>query len=151
MDFKLEPQTGLLLILSMPSGADIDLDSISAGKTPLCLHDVAFGQHRLTASAPWQSARVITVTVADQVPQKIEINLISDSARILVETAPTGAVVTLDGATIGNTPQDLPAIASGKHTIELALPGYSPFRNEFSVQAGDQRTIKTTLAPLPAN
>jgi len=69
----------------------------------------------------------------------------------MVETAPAGAVITLDGATIGKTPQNLPTIASGKHTIELALPGYSPFQKEFSVQAGDQRTIKTTLAPFPAN
>ena len=149
VDLKLEPLTGLLLILSTPSGADIDLDGVSAGKTPLYLHDAAFDQHRLTASAPGHLPRVITLTVADQVPQKIEINLISDSARILVETMPTGAAITLDGATIGKTPQNLPTIASGKHTIELALPGYSPFQKEFSVQAGDQRTIKTTLAPLP--
>ncbi|MCG2660169.1 MAG: PEGA domain-containing protein, partial [Kiritimatiellae bacterium] len=149
VDLKLEPLTGLLLILSTPARTDIDMDGVSAGKTPLYLHDAPFGQHRITASAPGHLPRVITVTVADQVPQKIEINLISDSARILVETAPTGAVITLDGSTIGKTPQDLLAIASGKHTIELALPGYFPFQKEFSVQAGDQRTIKTTLAPLP--
>ncbi|MFH1968742.1 MAG: PEGA domain-containing protein [Verrucomicrobiota bacterium] len=149
VDLKLEPQTGLLLILSTPSGTDIDLDGVSAGKTPLYLHDALFGQHRITASAPGHLPRVITLTVADQVPQKIELNLISDSARIMVETAPTGAVITLDGATIGKTPQDLSAIASGKHTIELALPGYSPFQKEFSVQAGDQCTIKTALTPLP--
>ena len=110
VDLKLEPQTGLLLILSTPSGADIDLDGVSAGKTPLYLHDAPFGQHRITASAPGHLPRVITVTVADQVPQKIEINLTSDSARIMVETAPTGAVIMLDGATIGKTPQDLSAI-----------------------------------------
>ncbi|MFH1477516.1 MAG: PEGA domain-containing protein [Verrucomicrobiota bacterium] len=149
VDLKLEPQTGLLLILSTPSGAEIDLDGVNVGKTPLYLHDAPFGQHRLTASVPGHLPRVITLTVADQIPQKIEINLTSDSARIMVETVPTGAVITLDGATIGTTPQYLPAIASGKHTIELALPGYSPFQKEFSVQAGDQHAIKTTLAPLP--
>ncbi|MDP2989433.1 MAG: PEGA domain-containing protein, partial [Kiritimatiellota bacterium] len=148
VDFKLEPQAGLLLILSTPGGADIDLDGVSAGKTPMYLHDAPFGQHRITASMPGHLPRVITMNVADQVPQKIEINLMSDSARLLVETAPTGAVITLDGATIGKTPQDLRAIASGKHTIELALPGFSPFQKEFSVQVGEQRTIKTTLAPL---
>jgi len=73
VDLKLEPLTGLLLILSTPSGADIDLNGVSAGKTPLYLHDAAFDQHRLTASAPGHLPRVITLTVADQVPQKIEI------------------------------------------------------------------------------
>ncbi|MDD5678096.1 MAG: PEGA domain-containing protein [Kiritimatiellae bacterium] len=149
VDFKLEPLTGLLLILSEPSAADIDLDGVSAGKTPLCLHDVALGQHRLTASAHGHMPRVITVNVADRRPQKIEINLASDSARLIVETTPAGAAITLDGAVIGKTPQDLPAIISGKHVIELALPGHTPFRNEFSVQAGDQRTITTKLTPLP--
>jgi len=149
VDLKLEPLTGLLLILSKPSGADIDLDGVSAGKTPLCLHDAAFGQHRITASAPGNLPRVITVTVADRIPQKIEINLMSDSARLMIETAPTGAVITLDGAVIGKTPQVLPAIATGKHAITLALTGHTPFRNEFSLQVGEQRTIKTTLAPLP--
>lgn len=149
VDLKLEPLTGLLLIQSKPSGVDVDMDGVSVGKAPLCLHDAAFGQHRITASAPGHLPRVVTVTVADRIPQKIEINLTSDSARLMVETAPTGAVITLDGATIGKTPQDLPVIASGKHAIELALPGYTPFRNEFSLKAGEQRTIKTTLAPLP--
>ncbi len=149
VDLKLEPQTGLLLILSKPSLAYIDMDGISVGKTPLFLHDTAFGQHRISASAPGYLSRIITVNVADQVPQKIEINLVSDSARIMVETAPTGAVITLDGANIGKTPQSLSAIASGKHTIELSLPGYSSFKKDFSVQAGDQQTIKTTMSPLP--
>ncbi|MFA7332743.1 MAG: PEGA domain-containing protein [Kiritimatiellia bacterium] len=149
VDLKLEPLTGLLLILSKPAGADIDMDGVSVGKTPLCLHDAAFGRHRITISAPGHLPRIVTVDVADQVPQKIEINLMSDSARLMVETAPTGAVVTLDGAVIGKTPQDLTAIASGKHTVELVLPGYSPFKKELSVQAGEQHTIKTTLAPLP--
>jgi len=149
VDLKMERQTGLLLILSAPAGADVDLDNVSAGKTPLYLHDAPFGQHRLTASAPGYLPRVITVNVADRIPQKVELTLISDSARLTVETVPAGAVITLDGAVIGKTPQEIPAIASGKHTIELNVPGYSPFQNEFSVQVGEQRKIRTTLAPLP--
>jgi hypothetical protein len=149
IDMPLEPLTGLLLILSVPSGADIELDGVSVGQTPLHLHDVSLGQHKITAGAPGHLPRVISFAVADQEPRKIEINLLSDSARIQVETAPIGATIKLDGAAVGKTPLSLPAVTSGKHTLELVLPGYSPFRQEFRVQAGDTHVVKTTLAPLP--
>jgi len=70
VDSKLEPLTGLLLILSTPSGADIDLDGVSIGKTPLYLHNAPFGQHRITAGLPGHLPRIITVNVADRTPQK---------------------------------------------------------------------------------
>ncbi len=149
VDFKLEPINGLLLILSRPPGADVSIDNVSMGKTPIFLHDTALGPHRITVSTPGHLPRIINVNVADRTPQKIEINLTSDSARLMIDTAPAGAAITLDGAIIGKTPHDLSTIASGKHTIELALPGHSVFKKEFTVKAGDQHTIKTTLKPLP--
>ena len=149
MDFKLEPINGLLLIISKPSGADISMDNVSMGKTPIFLHDTSLGPHRITVSTPGHLPRLINVNVADRAPQKIEINLTSDSARLMIETLPAGAAITLDGAIIGKTPHDLSAIASGKHAIELTLPGHLPFKKEFTVKAGDQQSIKTTLKPLP--
>lgn len=148
-EFKLEALTGLLLITSKPSDADIVMDEASVGKAPLYLHDASFGQHRIAARAPGYLSRIVNVTVSDRIPQKIEINLTSDSAQLQVTSTPTGAVITIDSAAAGKTPQNFQAITSGKHSIEISLPGYIPYRGEINAQAGEMRAINPILTPLP--
>ncbi len=149
LDLRLEPQTAMLLIHTRPPGADLDLNGASIGKSPLLLRECPLGQHQLTARVAGHLPRMVNVSVADPVPQKIEIPLTSDSARIRIASAPPGAVVALDGSVIGKTPLDLPALISGKHILEMTLAGHAPYRSEFSVQAGEQRDINTMLVPLP--
>ncbi len=149
VDLRLNPRTAMLMIHSQPTGSDIELDDASVGKTPLLLRECALGPHRLTARLVGHIPRVINVSVADETPQKVEISLTSDSARLAIASTPPGAAATLDGALIGKTPLDLPAVASGAHVLELALAGHSPYHADFSVQAGETRQVKADLAPLP--
>ncbi|MCA9608415.1 MAG: PEGA domain-containing protein, partial [Myxococcales bacterium] len=68
------------------------------------------------------------------------------SARIA--TAPSGARVTIDGASVaGTTPVSVAALAPGRHAIRLELAGYEPLEATFDLEEGDTSRLSYDLRP----
>ena len=149
-EIKLAPIQGLLLVHSVPAGAEVQIDGANRGRTPVLVRDILTGKHRITVFLPGFVPQVRDIDVAGRVPQKVEVNLTSNMGQISVASAPAGALVTLDGTPSGATPCEIPSVAPGKHVIEIALQGHASARTEVDVQAGQKRAVKITLAPLPA-
>lgn len=71
-----------------------------------------------------------------------------------VRTDPPGAEVTLDGKSVGRTPLQLHEVATGTHTVTLALDGYDWVVRTFTVQGGLVHELDVQLhrrAPPPAS
>ena len=151
VEIKMEPIHGLLLIHSRPDGADVEINNVTYGKTPLLITDCPLGQHKMKISAPGYLPKVIKLSVSDQTPQKIDVPLTTDSARVLVESIPQGAQVTIDSASYGNTPCTIPALPTGKHRLTINLKGYSSYSETFTIRAGDSRKISPRLISLPGS
>lgn len=149
LDLKLEPLRGLLLIHSKPSGAEVEVEKTNYGKTPLLIPDFPLGPCRLTLRAQNCLPKTVEVNLSDRTPKLLEINLQSDSAKLTFESEPAGAQVTIDGAAIGRTPCEAGRLASGKHRLEINLPGYAPYQEELTVQPGEERTFPVKLTALP--
>ncbi len=151
VELKLEPLRGLLLVHSRPEGADVEMNNVNYGKTPLLLPNFPLGRHQFRFSAPGYLPKVQEVEVPDRTPVLAMARLDSDAARLSVESKPPGAQVILNGAELGQTPCRQPRLAAGKHVLELALAGYNPYREEFSVKAGVEHKVNVTLTPLPGS
>ncbi len=151
IDIKLEPLTGIALIHSTPAGADVELNDSNYGKTPLLLSQVSLGEHRLRISAPGHLPKTMNLMIADRIPQHINATLVSDSARVLIRSVPPAASVIVGGVARGTTPYTMESVPSGIHPFSLALKGYQPYSDEFTVRAGDKRNIDVTLTPLPGS
>lgn len=149
VDLKLEPLRGLVLIYSNPQGADVEIDDAHYGKTPLLVPDFPLGQHRIKLSASDHMPKIVEVTVADRTPQQVNVNLQSDSARLIFESKPAGAQVTINGTVIGNTPCNAPRLSAGKHRVEITAKGYAAYQDELTTQSGEERTVSVTLKALP--
>lgn len=149
VELKLEPLKGLVLIHSVPPGADVELDGANIGKTPLLAHEFPPGQRRLQISMPGYMSKSVNLNVEDRTPVKVDVLLTSDSAELFVESSPTGAVVTMDNALVGTTPLTLTKAKTGKHVLELVLKGHLNVRHEIALQAGEKQKISSTLKPLP--
>lgn len=149
VEIKLEPVYGLVLVQSRPAGADMEVDDAHRGKTPLLVHDFPLGRHRVKVSALGYLPKNFDVTVNDRTPQRLDATLISDSARLVITSTPAGARVVLDKTDIGVTPLEVPKVSSGAHTVDIILKGYSLYRDEFPVQAGEIRNLAVRLTPLP--
>jgi hypothetical protein len=69
-------------------------------------------------------------------------------ARFIIQSRPSGAVVTMDGKPMGTTPLDA-ELASGGHHVELTRSGYDPASRSFTVVSGVDETLSMELVALP--
>lgn len=150
--------TGALYIISTPSNANIYVDGAYKGQTPATVGNLASGTHivevdhagyydwKSTVDVPAGGTRTISATL-NPMPS-------STVGWIYVSSSPGGAAVTLDGASVGQTPYSgslkLNNIATGEHTITLSLAGYSPYSARTSVSPNTVSEVSAILQPISA-
>jgi hypothetical protein len=149
VEFTLEPIKGLILVHSQPSGAEVEIDGASIGKTPFFCHEVLPGERRLQVSMPGYMSKTINLNIEDRTPVKVDVTLSSDSAELTVESTPSGASVNMDGSVAGTTPLTLPNVKSGNHVLELSLKGHNNNRHEITLQTGEKQKVSSVLKALP--
>jgi hypothetical protein len=150
VEMALEPLLGLVLVQSEPAGADIRIDGADRGKTPLLLTDVRVGKHRMQFASPGFLTKEVDLNIPDRVPLQVLETLTSDSAKLVLDSDPTGAKVTLNGVDKGTTPCTLERIPGGEATLQLALTGYEPYEQALKLAAGQTEQVKAVLKPIPA-
>lgn len=151
LDLKLEPITGLVLIHSTPPDADIAVNGAHRGRTPLLLTDLTIGRHRASASRPGYIPMEVDIIVEDRTPQKIALELRSDSANLRFDSEPQGAMVYINGILRGTTPCRVERVSSGESEVEIRLEGHQPFRQRLQLRAGEEIAIREQLDPLPGS
>jgi hypothetical protein len=151
VEIKLEPIQGLILVRSKPEGVEIQVEGAARGKTPLLLTDLPIGKYRLSAESTGFVSKSIEVTVEDRTPQLVTLDLTSDSAKLVVNSTPTGATVVVNGLTKGVTPYTTDRLPAGENTVSMTLDGHMPVVRKVMLQAGDEQRIDAVLDPLPAS
>jgi len=148
-DITLEEITGLLLVRSRPSGAEVTIDGAYRGKTPFFITDCALGEHRVQFTAPGYKPKETVVTVSDRTPRLVELSLASDSGRIRFVSQPPGAAVFVNAARRGVTPMTLDRVPGGDNTVRLSLDGYEPHTEKVNVVPGNTYDVHVQLKPRP--
>ena len=146
---RMERVEGLLQIVTQPEGARVFLDDAYRGQAPLFLNDVPAGEHRFSFEAPGYLSKHVDVRISDRTPRRVRADLIPDAGSLQVRSTPSGATVLLNGVERGETPLTIADAPSGENRIEIRMPGYQPFRDQFSLRAQEVREISATLAPSP--
>jgi len=150
LELQLEPVVGLILVHTAPKGAEVQLNGADRGKTPLLLSDVPVGKHRVQLSIPGYQPKTIDLTVKDRTPQKIDVSMTSDSAKLTLGSDPTGAGVILNGIDKGKTPCTLDRIPAGDSKLEISMTGFEPYVQTLKLAAGQQETLTAVLKPIPS-
>ena len=127
---------GLVTLTTEPEiGAEVLVDGVSIGKTPLVDAEITPGMHQLELSAERYLAAARELDVAGGGErQALAVTLTPDWAIVSLNTAPAGATVLVDGAEAGVTPAAL-EIMSGEHDIEVRLAGYNAWTSKVLVEA----------------
>ena len=144
---------GALYIRSDPTNADVILDGVYKGRTPITLNSIAAGTHILqldhagyydwksTVDVPPGGTRTITGTL-NPIPA-------SNVGWIYISSSPGGASVTLDGSSAGQTPFSgslkLAAVSVGEHTVAVTLSGYQPFTTTTTVHPNTVSEVSPIL------
>jgi hypothetical protein len=154
------------VVRSNPSGARVEVNGRSRGRTPLTLGDLALGALTVRVSrdgfAP--ERRLVTLT-ASRPSQVIDVPLAKAAAAtpappkpaapvkgagefvgsVFVETRPVGARVFIDGREVGTSPVDVPGVAAGSHVVRLELKGYKRWSASVAVVAGERNRVAASL------
>ena len=151
IDISLENILGLALIKSIPSVANVRINNIDRGKTPLLVTDLPIGNYSMHISAPGYLKKDLELVLKDRIPVEVNAELLSDSAGITVKSDPSGASVIINGAVQGTTPCELPRLSEGECSVVVTLNGYAEYKQQIRLVAGKSEEFDITLNPLPAS
>ena len=147
---------GAVHVRSTPPAANIYLDGIFRGSTPMTIGSLATGEHTVLLRRSGYREYTGTVTVpaggtAEFAPTLTP--LTSSSGSIDVVSYPAGASVYLDDVYKGlTTPWDtlnIPSIPPGEHDLTLTLDGYHDYVTTVTVMSGRETNVIATLTDLP--
>jgi len=150
LEIPLERLTGLILVRSIPDGADLEINGAHRGKAPLLITDLAPGQYRIKASSAGYLSRDFEMEVVDRVPKAVLVSLVSDSAMLSIGSVPPGASVTINGLSKGVTPCKLDRLPVGENEVVVSLPEYGVYRARIKLQVNEEQKLDIPLKALPS-
>jgi PKD repeat protein len=159
-------QSGTLAITTDPAGANVFIDNVFKGVTPLTLTETPSGYHilRLTldgyddyiTSATVEPSKTVLVQAVlptggpgngtSTVPATpATTSLPRENGSVAVTSVPNGASVTLDDQYEGTTPVIIVDVLPGNHEISLMYPGYIPLNQSISVGSSQTTAVNADL------
>ncbi|HAC33213.1 MAG TPA: hypothetical protein DCF45_01710 [Gammaproteobacteria bacterium] len=102
------------------------------------------GRYQLEAELTGYRDGALLINVEPSLPSTVIVPLGNGFARLSVTSDPAGAVLKLDGETVGTTPVLL-EVDSVAHQVELELDGYQALSVPVSLLPGEQRSLSYQL------
>ncbi|HOI13018.1 MAG TPA: PEGA domain-containing protein [Methanoculleus sp.] len=159
VEFNLTPETGSIVVSSVPTNASIVLDGNATGLfSDTTLEEVPIGEHTITLLMPGYQNATRTVVVEEEECSILDVVLFpknttpadstSRNGSIAISSVPANASIFLDGNIAGaRTNTTLDAVAIGEHTVELRLPGYLNATRTVVVEEGECSILEAALSP----
>ena len=126
------PRPSRVDFTSRPDGVNVFVDGALRGVTPLTLFDVAPGRHRARFEAVGAAAACyepaddfFTAGEGSCISRHVELRAVK--GLLLLTSEPSGAAITLNRMSLGETPRLVTALdATGKYSIKFEKTGYQP-------------------------
>lgn len=150
LDIELVAATGLLLVESDPQGAEVIIAGVSKGTTPLLLTDLPLGEYEMEFRSPQLLPRTVDARLVDRSPVHVMADLMSNMARLEVDSVPAGAEVRIDGVLKGTTPAVIEDVMPGESDVRVSKQGYTPYVKRMTFEAMRPYKINPTLESLPS-
>ena len=144
--------------LSVPFDAQVFIDGVERGRTPLLITDVAAPRHRVEfrkrGYKPYLEEVIFELTRfrrAGGEAFEVKGDLQPIPVVLEVDSEPGSATVILDGDEEGSTPTVVQKIMPGEHILHVARDGYRSHKEKLLIQAGDSPSINVRLMELRAH
>ncbi|MBO8183446.1 MAG: PEGA domain-containing protein [Archaeoglobus sp.] len=144
--YAFRPNVGYLTVYSTPSGADVYVDNQYIGQTPIENYELPRGEHSLTIQMEGYQEYYTTVFIMPGETSIINANLGLETGILSVTSAPTGALVYINGEYKGKTPLNL-ELPPRTYTVKIAKQNYIDYTTTMTLQAGETREISVSLIP----
>jgi hypothetical protein len=137
---------GALSVVTQPAGAQVLIDGVRSGHTPLRIESIAPGRHTVTTIIGGVSTkRTVRVEVGKTAVVNIPAETVAGAGWVTIQS-PMRLEVTEAGRQLGTTDQGRIQLGPGRHAITLSnrTVGYSSVHT-VQVTAGDEAVL--TVAP----
>jgi len=140
---NLVERAGGLKITTNPPGAEVHLDDVYMGETPLPLEKKP-GKYRLTIRGKKYRELSEDIVIEDNITKNIHRDLDPVVVEFRIESEPSHAKVWLNGEDMGYTPVILNK-EPGNYTVRVTKPGYRNYVEEVRIQEGAFLQLKAVL------
>lgn len=152
------PETGSVMVTSVPLASPVSIDGVSRGSTPVTVA-LPPGPHRIEVGAgPQIRTQTVTVTAGGDAllhielpppPQPGVVAMPAGMGGLEITTDPAGARVSIDGAPRGVSPITATSLKPGPHTVTVSGPG-EPVTRTVTVNAGAVASIIISMTSTSA-
>jgi predicted transglutaminase-like cysteine proteinase len=145
------PDRGTVIIHSVPEGAELFVDGILRGNTPVVVDALYPGPHSvLLRKANYADYRDVVTSSSGMITNYTEyMVMLPQSGRLSVVSVPDGANVTLDGISFGTTPVPFTTVQAGTHTLVFTKEGYKEYTQQVVVHGGETVLSQADLNNIP--
>ncbi|RKX84648.1 MAG: hypothetical protein DRP58_06950, partial [Spirochaetes bacterium] len=136
---------GFISVASEPEGAEISLNGVLLGMSPLTTNGIKEGTYSLKIEK--NDYITVTKSILIAAGQTIEITekLIEIPGSISVDSDPSGSTVFLNSVKIGITPLNIPEIKTGEYEITIKKDKYIDIISTVLIEPGKLETIDINL------
>lgn len=120
-----QPMYGSLQVNSTPKGAQVMVDSIPQGETPVYLTEMLAKNHVVIIHKEGYQDHIDTIKIEENERSTVDVKL-SDILTATIKSHPEGATISIDGEPKGVTPYTA-EMSSGDYHIVLEYKGYDTF------------------------
>ncbi|HVY44358.1 MAG TPA: PEGA domain-containing protein [Minicystis sp.] len=129
---------------------DVVLDDVRVGATPW-EGTVSVGPHTVVLRGQGGvGTQPVRVPVRAETTTPLTLAAEELGASLLVQVAPPGATVALDGVTVGRGLWD-GRLRAGPHRVEVGAEGFLPARRDLTLATGERRTLSVELERDPSS
>lgn len=126
---------GTLSVSSSVDGADVYIDFVLAGKTPL-VKKMEAGTYNVRVTADDHDPWVMRVDLKAGQPSSLVAKLLPGGGTVEFLIEPAGSMVLLDGKPIGKTPIRVTAVVEGEHEWMVQAPLFEDHQGRFGFRKG---------------
>ena len=142
---KLILDSGVVNVTSSPAGAEVTVNGVVRGVTPVTVTDVAKGRATVTLKlAGYANAtRELSLRAGDE--QTLFIELEGNPGSLRLSAVPDTARLYVDGVAQGRGPVGLANLKPGDYVVRAELDGYGPVEKTVTVGNGQSVTEELRL------
>ena len=141
--------TGDLRVTSAPSGVRVFISGMTQNEwvTPFTAKELDPGVYEIQFSKSGYTTKTQDVTVEAGETANIDVSLFESGGSLVINSAPSGAGVWVDGKPTGKSTPVTLSLGQGTHRIELRKPGFETESSAINLKDGETANYSPTLDP----
>lgn len=147
-DEQMVLDSGVINILSEPSGAEVTVNGIVRGRTPLLVRDVPKGRAvvKFRLEGFKEEVRDLAMQAGDQLTLPVEMQALPGTLHLV--SVPEGARFYLGDEARGRGPIVIPSLKPGTYRVRAEMPGYGTLERDVVITSGKSAREEFKLSSI---